>query len=184
MQPNFLFSKKANCFLVLLFFVITITFAQETIPVKDIKPGMIGYGLSVFRGNRIERFHVQVIDILKNYFPGEDIILVRCNRVYGGYDIEKSGVIRGMSGSPVFFKGKLAGAISLGWTFSKEPIAGVTPISNMLDIVKRPLEKKIALCNRRSLRSVGGLMPLKSPLMVSGVTRRTFGEIQKQFSSL
>lgn len=107
--------------------------AQQTIPIERIKPGMTGYGLTVFSGFKIERFKVRVIDVLKNFLPGQDLFLVRVDHPV----LRKTGVVGGMSGSPIYIQGKLAGALAYGWRFSKEPIAGITPIKDMLALLKR-----------------------------------------------
>lgn len=107
--------------------------------VDDVKPGMEGYGLSVFRGTKIERFHVRVIGVMKRVNNGKDAILVRLS----GAAMGKNNVIRGMSGSPVYIDDKLVGAVSYGFDFSTEPIAGVTPIVDMLDAMAKPRETKI-----------------------------------------
>jgi hypothetical protein len=107
--------------------------AVPTISVSEIKPGMKGYGLTVFRGTKPERFDVEVISIVPNFLLKQDIILIRCNHPV----TDDAGVIGGMSGSPIYFDNRLAGALAYGWQFSKEPIAGVTPIANMLDVLKR-----------------------------------------------
>ena len=106
----------------------------ETIGVKDIKPGMKGYGLTVFQGTKPERFEVHVIGVLHNFRPLEDIILIMCDDPRLKY----SGGVAGMSGSPIYIEGKLAGAFAYGFQFAKDPIAGVTPIEYMLHEVKRP----------------------------------------------
>jgi len=100
----------------------------------DIKPGMKGYGLTTFRGVKPERFKVEVVDILRKAFPKHDLILVRCSHPV----IEKAHIIAGMSGSPIFIDGKLIGALAYGWSFTKEPIAGVTPIEWMLEEMAEP----------------------------------------------
>src|SRR5581483_6595512 len=104
----------------------------ETIPVSQIHEGMHGVAYTVFQGTRPEPMDVEVLGILKNANgPKGDIILVRL----GGAKAEYTGVVAGMSGSPVYFNGKLAGAVAFRiGEFSKEPIAGVTPISEMLEI--------------------------------------------------
>lgn len=105
----------------------------------EVQSGMTGYGLSVFKGTKIERFSVSVIGVLKNAFPKMDMILIRC----AGQGLEHSGIVAGMSGSPIYLtvegQDRLIGALAYGWQFSKDPIAGVTPIHNMLDEAKRPL---------------------------------------------
>ena len=93
---------------------------------------MRGYALTVFQGVKPESMDVEVLGILKNMNgPKGDIILVRLH----GEKAEYTGVVAGMSGSPVYFDGKLAGALAFRiGEFSKEPIAGVTPIADMLEI--------------------------------------------------
>src|SRR6184192_2876144 len=113
------------------------TFAQtsksvETIPVSQIHAGMHGVAYTVFEGTKPEAMQVEVLGVLKNANgPKGDVILVRL----GGEKAEYTGVVAGMSGSPVYFDGKLAGAVAFRiGEFSKEPIAGVTPISEMFEI--------------------------------------------------
>ena len=100
----------------------------------DIKPGMKGYGLTTFRGVKPERFKVEVVDVLRKAFPKHDLILVRCSHPL----IEKAQVIAGMSGSPIYIDDKLIGALAYGWSFTKEAIAGVTPIEWMLEEMEEP----------------------------------------------
>jgi hypothetical protein len=109
--------------------------APATIPLSEIRRGMRGYGLTVFQGTLPERFDVEVIGVLRNFMPRQDIILVRCNHP----TLEHSGIVGGMSGSPIYLEGKLAGALAYGWRFAKDPIAGITPIQYMLAELERPL---------------------------------------------
>lgn len=111
------------------------TFAEvPTIPVEEIHAGMRGYGLSVFKGTEPERFDVEVLGVLENQRPDGSYILARLS----GQNLEKSGVIAGMSGSPVYFDGRLAGAVAFSWPFATEPIAGITPIAAMRAIGSGP----------------------------------------------
>jgi SpoIVB peptidase S55 len=101
------------------------------LPVESLHAGMRGYGLTDLGGGRgIEKFDVVVLGVLRNFAPRQDLILVRVS----GDHLEQSGIIAGMSGSPIYIDGKLIGALAYGWPFAKEPIAGVTPIRSMLDI--------------------------------------------------
>jgi hypothetical protein len=104
----------------------------ETIPVSEIHAGMQGVAYTVFQGTKPESMGVEVLGILRNANgPKGDIILVRLS----GEKVEYTGVVAGMSGSPVYLNGKLAGALAFRiGEFSKEPIAGVTPIKEMLEI--------------------------------------------------
>lgn len=110
-----------------------------TIDVADVKPGMKGYGLTVFRGTQPERFDVEVIDVTTNFRPGQDLILIRTPHPI----LDRAKIVAGMSGSPIYFDGKLAGAYAYGWTFGNDPVAGVTPIANMLKELARPLDPEI-----------------------------------------
>jgi hypothetical protein len=103
----------------------------ETLPVEKIVPGMKGYGLTdMGDGKGIQRFDVEVVGVLKNFAPRQDLVLARIS----GVGVENAGIVAGMSGSPIYVDGKLVGALAYGWPFSKEPICGITPIQNMLDI--------------------------------------------------
>ncbi len=106
--------------------------SQQTIPVSQIHAGMRGVAYTVFEGVKPESMEVEVLGVLHNMNgPKGDVILVRLH----GKRVEYTGVVAGMSGSPVYFDGKLAGAIAFRiGEFSKEPIAGITPIADMLEI--------------------------------------------------
>jgi hypothetical protein len=108
--------------------------ATDTLRPEQLHPGMKGYGLSVFQGTKPERFNVEVVGVLKNALPKQDMILIRMS----GHDLEKSKVVAGMSGSPIYIEDKLIGALAYGWTFETDPIAGVTPIHNMMAELTTP----------------------------------------------
>lgn len=110
--------------------------APATIGVDELKEGMKGYGLTVFKGFEPERFDVEVIGVLKNFRPSQDLILVKTP--HPRLNITKN--VRGMSGSPIYFNGRLAGAYAYSWAmFQTEPVAGVTPIAPMLAELHRPI---------------------------------------------
>jgi hypothetical protein len=113
-----------------------------TIGLDEVKVGQRGYGLSVFAGGQPERFDVEVIGVMRNMSPDMSYILARLS----GRGLESSGIAAGMSGSPVFLDGRLAGAVSFGWPFSKEAIGGITPIASM-----------------RLLTTLGGPLPVTPP---------------------
>ena len=101
------------------------------ISVDEVRPGMVGVGRTVFEGDKIEEFTVHIIGVLKNVVgPSRNIVLARLE----GGPLAKTGVIAGMSGSPVYINGRMLGAVSyqLG-QFPKEAIAGITPIAEMMD---------------------------------------------------
>jgi len=111
----------------------------DTMSVDQVRRGMKGYGLTVFEGTTPERFGVEVIDVLKNYLPAQDLILIKTEHPR----LEVAKTVAGMSGSPIFINGKMIGAYAYGWKFGSEPVAGVTPIENMLDDLDRPLPRAI-----------------------------------------
>ena len=166
-------------------------------PIDEVKAGMVGVGKTVFRGTQIEEFQVEILGVLNKARPHGDIILAK---VSGG-PLAETGVIQGMSGSPVYIEGRLIGAMAYGWSFATEPITGIVPIGEMLDLwhqmdLKReidqgslkapqqlrglhlPLEETvipeavwqapIRLASERS----SALMPLKTPVMLSGFDER------------
>jgi hypothetical protein len=108
---------------------------RNIIPVSEIRPGMEGYGLTVFEGTKVEKFHVRVVGVLKRMLPRQDTVIFRSDDPR----LKHSGIAGGMSGSPVYLNGRLAGAVAYGWTFMKDPIGMFTPIENMLEAGERPL---------------------------------------------
>src|SRR6202161_4567119 len=128
------FSLVVLAFLIIYCVPIQADDATATFPLKDIKPGMKGEVYTIFQGDTIEKVDLVVIGILENALgPKQDVILVQLL----GEKVEHSGVVAGMSGSPVYFDGKLAGALSLKLgVFTKEAIGGVTPIQSMLEVEK------------------------------------------------
>lgn len=121
---------------VVLLLAITVVFAgsvfAETMPLAQIQKGMRGYGETVFEGNKLERFNVEILGVLHNISPGQNLILARVDSPV----IQRAGVIAGMSGSPIYIDGKVIGALAYSWQFAKEPVAGITPIDEMLKIAQ------------------------------------------------
>lgn len=105
-----------------------------TMPVADIKPGMKGHAVTVFFGEQSDRFEIEVVDTMRNYLPKQDAVLFRSSDPR----LEHSGIVGGMSGSPIFVDGKLVGALSYGWRFNKDPLGALTPIANMLEVGDLP----------------------------------------------
>lgn len=104
---------------------------KEFMSVREISPGMRGYGKSVFQGTKIETFNIEVVGILRKIDFGFDMILIK---VLDGPVVDrKLQTVAGMSGSPIYIDGRLIGAYAYGFSFQQEPLAGVTPISAMLD---------------------------------------------------
>jgi hypothetical protein len=165
----------------------------------DVKVGMKGYALTVFHGTKPEPFNLEVVAILRQFLPKQDVILIRAKDPR----VEHSGIVSGMSGSPVYIDGKLVGAIAYAWAFSKEPLGGVTPIENMLAERERPRRKSVehpelAMADEPALDSTGAtgevrglprlaglaaggteprLVRASVPLSVSGFTARAISEL-------
>src|SRR5438874_7281990 len=185
--------------------LLTVSFAADIpqpkiLPVDQIQPGMKGLAYTVFEGTKPEPMDLEVLGVLKNANgPKSDLILVRLK----GTKPEYTGVVAGMSGSPVYIDGKLVGALSyrIG-QFSKEPIAGVTPIAQMLEI--NELDKTMpadalngngAPKNQASKTSVGApaespisnyaslLTPIEAPLVFSGFSEDALRMFSPQFAS-
>jgi hypothetical protein len=107
----------------------------EIFPVEKLVAGMKGYGFSDLGGGKgIQQFDVEILGVLKRYAPKQDLVLAKV----AGAGLEHSGIIAGMSGSPIYIDGKLVGALAYGWPFSKDPVCGITPIQSMLDIRHAP----------------------------------------------
>jgi hypothetical protein len=106
--------------------------AAERMPLSGIQKGMKGYGLTVFEGTKVEKFDVEILGVLQNIGPGQNLILARVDHPV----VRRAGVIAGMSGSPIFIDGKVIGALAYSWQFSKEPVAGITPIEEMMKIAQ------------------------------------------------
>ncbi|MCX7733045.1 MAG: hypothetical protein N2248_07795 [candidate division WOR-3 bacterium] len=142
--------------------------ALPIIPVDSLKPGMKGTGYSVFSGTKPEPFQVEIIDVMHRTTPRGDIILARLS----GAGLEQTGVIAGMSGSPVYIDGRLVGAVAYAWAFAKEPIAGITPAGEMLKIWELPDTVKTGAVRQlgSGYRSELNLPPV--PVALSGFSSR------------
>jgi SpoIVB peptidase S55 len=177
--------------------------SQPTIPVDQIHAGMRGVAYTVFEGTKPESMDVEVLGVMHNANgPKGDVILVRLH----GAKVEYTGVVAGMSGSPVYLDGKLAGALAFRiGEFSKEPIAGVTPIASMLEINaldKSPAEE--AAATKPGISSATGktaspgdsaslptstqdfanyLKPIETPLVFNGFTEDAVRDFAPQFAT-
>ncbi|MGR3309222.1 MAG: SpoIVB peptidase S55 domain-containing protein [Candidatus Brocadiales bacterium] len=184
---------------------------QLFLDVDALKPGMKGYGKTVFSGKNIERFDIEVIGVLKNWEAKTDMILIQMS----GASLDKTGIIAGMSGSPVYIDDKLIGAVSYGWTFAKDAIAGVTPIKDMLNVLHNidvECEKPNIIAGEERLQyqdviiqgekerrqrgkevkrdlfaslppnlfAHGKLVPIKTPLVVSGFDGRVLERMGRE----
>ena len=109
--------------------------AQAILPLDEVRAGMTGEGRTVFAGDRIETFGVEILGVLRNPFPGRSIVLARLS----GGPLEHTGVMQGMSGSPVYVDGRLVGAVAYAFPFSRDPICGITPFEEMLRFTEAPV---------------------------------------------
>ena len=165
-----------------------LTDAELYMSADKIKRGMKGIGLTVFQGTRIDTFEVEVLGVLRNVLgPKSDMILARLS----GGPLEQTGVIAGMSGSPVYIDGKLIGALgySIG-SFAKEPIAGITPIKEMMQVLERISSDTLSSATFGSrkremqLAEINGgvLKPVAVPLMLSGFASQVVMESRQELS--
>jgi hypothetical protein len=179
----------------------------EIFPLSQVQPGMKCVVYTIFTGDEIEKVDLVVLGVLHNAIgPKQDIILVQLL----GEKVEHTGVVAGMSGSPVYYDGKLVGALSLKLgTFTKEAIGGVTPIENMLDVGKTPdappvpnagsaastqstntgiaySEPRIPLPENFARQTSTGagqfLVPIETPLISTGLYPETIAQFSKQLS--
>ncbi len=130
--------------------------------VKDLRPGMKGKGRTVMVGSKLEEFEAEILGVMRDVNPGRDMVLCRLK----GCNLEHAGIIQGMSGSPIYIDGKLLGAVAYAWEFAKDPIAGVTPFSQMVKYV-RSNDRRIAAESRDRARggafaasAIGGVPPI------------------------
>jgi len=149
--------------------------SQKFFPLKDVHPGLHGVGKTVFQGDQIEEFQVQILGVLENFGPKQPIILARLS----GGPLAETGILQGMSGSPVYIDGKLLGAVALGFPFSKEPICGIQPIEAMISGATlgplsarsgSSLDSRIQMVSSGSFSNLGDIL---TPLSLNGFTSKT-----------
>jgi hypothetical protein len=169
-----------------LFLLARLCAAQSFFPLKDVRPGMHGMGRTVFHGQQIEEFQVEILGVLENLGPKQAVILARLS----GGPLAETGVMQGMSGSPVYIDGKLLGAVALGFPFSKEPIAGIQPIESMLASATplRGAGRATSLHARASTPQLasplGKLADILTPVSFSGFTPATLPAFAADFRRL
>jgi hypothetical protein len=165
--------------------------SNEILPLEQVRAGMQGYAYTIFAGDQVEKFDLEVIGVMPNFLgPRQSIILVQLK----GPKVERTGVVAGMSGSPVYLDGKLAGALSLKLgIFTKDPIAGVTPIE---DVVRPPEQSNVQQfpatldtsavqksATALSLATASALAPIETPLVFSGFQSATLQQFAAQIQS-
>ena len=152
-------------------------------PVAEVQRGMRGYGKTVFHGTSVDTFGVEILGIAHQALgPRRDLILARLS----GGPLEQTGIIAGMSGSPVYIDERLVGAVAYGWAFATSPICGITPIADMLEVMERPLDSTFGVSSWQhpesskaaepaTIFATAGLQakhlsPLATPLSLTGMT--------------
>ncbi len=110
-------------------------------PIEQVKPGMKAIGYTVFTGSEPKKFELEILGVLTSFpNPGQNAVLSKLL----GDELNHTGVFQGMSGSPVYIDGKLLGAVAFGYQFAKDPIAGITPIKEMLAVFEQKQNDKKA----------------------------------------
>ena len=160
--------------------------APDIFPLKDVRAGQHGVGRTVFAGTKVEEFQVEVLGVLENLGPRQSIILARLS----GGPLENTGVMQGMSGSPVYIDGKLLGAVALSFPLSKEAIAGIRPIEDMLHVNPLPPQNIAAAMPRRAF-AAGGFDPnsakleeIATPVSFTGFTPAALEHFAPQLRQL
>jgi hypothetical protein len=181
-------------------------------PLSDLQPGLKGVGRTIFEGDRIDEFQVEILGVLKNALaPKRDLILARLT----GGPLATTGVISGMSGSPVYIDGRLVGAVSRAFPLSKGAIAGITPIEEMMTVSLRenatvaslPPSAPIRMSNvaggspdldriipdeltptsppvSEDTASAGSMPSIPLPLHFSGISEASVAQFSQQFRRL
>lgn len=191
----------------LIFLAVLSSFAQTSIgklssvsimPLTEVKEGMRGKAKTVFRGIEPEEFEVEILGVLPGAIgPKQDLIIGRLS----GAKVEKTSVFAGMSGSPVFVDGKLIGAIAYSFPFSKEPICGITPVEQMIEIFgdgvkQKTFQKRAFLLSELYStnlsfdflqllpRKMSSIQPIATPLAFGGFSSRAIEFFSSKFSEL
>jgi hypothetical protein len=207
MSPSGIHSRKppavsvSTVFWRLLLFIVTCSAgsrsawaqSEDILPLDQVQAGMQGYAYTIFAGDQVEKFDLEVIGVMPNFLgPRQSIILVQLK----GPKVEHTGVVAGMSGSPVYLQGKLAGALSLKLgVFTKEAIAGVTPIEDVLrptrsdavGVSAQQSAEQLPLpaveTSRTGLPSGSALEPIETPLVFSGFQPATLQQFAPQIQN-
>jgi len=177
----------------------------EIMPLSEIRTGMRGVGYTVVRGTEPQQFELEVLGVLENTFPNQSLVVVRLS----GLDLERSGIAAGMSGSPAYIDGRLIGAVSyrLG-SFPTEPVAGITPIENMLrlddaeisrvaagasgaggaDMVAAAVDllagRQTDLAPLQPASQAAGIAPIATPVSIGGVDAELVRRIAPLFEAM
>ena len=173
--------------------------AQEFYPLSEVRAGQQGVGKTVFQGTQIEEFGVEILGVLENVGPKQSLILARLS----GPQIDKTSVMAGMSGSPVYIDGRLVGAVAFSFPFATEPLAGIRPIADMVAGSSAPSTRPDAIAVDRSpallamrgdvdallppqivVAAADTLTPIATPIAFGGFTARTLEVFGDQLRGL
>ena len=180
--------------LTLLLLLAGVLLGQDFFPIEEVRAGQRGVGRTVFSGTEIEEFEVEILGVLKNFSgPRTSVIF---GRLEGG-PLGETGVMAGMSGSPVYIEGRLAGAVAFMYPFSTEPLAGIRPIGEMVaGVGSRSLASASPLEAWREMAGVppsvpeappersGQFRPIATPVALGGFGERTLEVFRDEFRRL
>jgi hypothetical protein len=189
--------SAVRCLIACLLAAAPASAALSIMPIGNLHAGMHGTGKTVFSGDKIEDFDVEILGILENTGPKQSLILARIS----GGPLEHTGVMQGMSGSPVYVDGKLIGAVALAFPYSKDPIAGIRPIEEMIrvrSLPSTPAPMKLAGLSGPDLRDPASFLPkiategfgdarmtdVATPISFSGFTPKTLENFSSQLRGL
>ena len=168
--------------------------AVDFLELADVRGGQKGVGKTVLQGDELSEFTVEILGVLDNVWPQQSLIIARLE----GANLDKTGVIAGMSGSPVYIEDKLLGAVAFAFPFATEPLAGIRPIADMVNapaeasrqaVAASTYEEFLADPQRLSpiqpvLSGSGQFVPISTPLSFGGFTTRTIEVFGEQLTSL
>lgn len=181
--------KRIKILIAISFFLLCFSLpalaAEDIMPLADVKAGMTGYGKTVFKGTKIEKFPIEVISIMNDRSLDQDLILIKLT----GKEVEEyGGIAAGMSGSPIYINDRLIGAIGYGWSNSDHRYGLVTPIERMLKLIdsdrlnsqtnvgQRPAEVNDFAPEENFIKTT-------TPLMVSGLSGRALKQLKSRLTN-
>lgn len=195
--------KKTLISLFIIFLCVS-SLHSEIMKLAEIRPGMKGEGKTIFKNTKIEVFEFEVLGFIEKFVPDKTLIIVEIKTPV----LEGGGILEGMSGSPLYIGGKIIGAVSYGFSFSKKPIAGVTPIEDIiktsdynnqayfidisdikLDFDKKSIKNVVhliqkELINRMNFSHVKSILPIKLISTSKGMNPLTLSYLKPMFTPL
>ena len=183
-------NTKKVLFYILIVLILTnvpVLAAENIMPLDAVEAGMTGYGKTVFSGSEIEKFDIEIIDVLDNRSLDENLILIKLT---GDKVEEYGGIAAGMSGSPIYLDGRIIGAIGYGWNNSDHRFGLVTPIERMLKLLEdKNIEKSSGNfsdfdIDLEEFTPEENIVRSESPIMVSGISGRALDRLEKNLAQL